>query len=69
LFEKKLLLKRLKPILDGKQIITTYQFGFRNKHSTINQVHRTTTVIEKTLEGEKVCFTFFLEVAQAFDKV
>jgi len=38
LFEK-LLLKRLKPILDKKQIIPTHQFGFRNKHSTIDQVH------------------------------
>ena len=38
LFEK-LFLKRLKPILDEKQIIPTHQFGFRNKHSTIDQVH------------------------------
>ena len=68
LFEK-LLLKRLKPILDEKQIIPTYQFRFRNKHSTIDQVHRITTLIEKTLEEKKVCFSIFMDVAQAFDKV
>jgi len=66
---KKLLLKRLKPKLDEKQIIPTHQFGFRNKHWTIDQVHRITTVIEKTLGEKKVCSTIFLDVAQAFDKV
>jgi hypothetical protein len=38
LFEK-LLLKRLKPILDEKRIIPTRQFGFRNNPSMIDQVH------------------------------
>jgi len=41
---EKLLLKRLKPILDEKQIIPIHQFGFRYNHSTINQVHRVTTL-------------------------
>jgi hypothetical protein len=66
---EKVLLKRLKPILDEKQIIPTYQFGFRNNHSTIHQVHRITTLIEKTLEEKQVCSSIFLDVAQAFDKV
>ena len=43
-------------------MIPSHQFGFRNKHSTINQVHRITNIIE-------VCSTIFLDVAQAFDKV
>jgi hypothetical protein len=68
LFEK-LLLKRLKPILDEKQIIPTNQFGFRSKHSTINQVHQITTIIEKALEEKQVCSTIFLDIAQAFDRV
>jgi len=68
LFEK-LLLKRLKPILDEKQIIPTHQFGFRNKHSMIGQLHRITTIIEKALEEKQVCSTTFLDVAQAFDRV
>ena len=66
---EKLFLKRLKPILDEKQIIPTHQFGFRNKHSTIDQVHRITATLEKALEEKQVCSTLFLDVAQAFDRV
>lgn len=68
LFEK-LLLKRLKPIIETQNLIPEHQFGFREKHSTIDQVHRITNVIEKTLEEKNVCSTIFLDVAQAFDKV
>ena len=68
LFEK-LVLKRLTPILDAKHIIPLHQFGFRQQHSTIDQVHRITAIIEQALEEQKVCATMFLDVAQAFDKV
>lgn len=68
LFEK-LLLKRLKPIIEERKLIPNYQFGFREKHSTIDQVHRITDIIEKSLEDKNVCATVFLDVAQAFDKV
>lgn len=68
LFEK-LLLKRIMPIIENKKIIPNHQFGFRNQHSTIDQVHRITNVIEKALEEKKVCSAIFLDVAQAFDKV
>jgi Reverse transcriptase (RNA-dependent DNA polymerase). len=68
LFEK-LFLKGLKPVLDEKQIIAAHQFGFRNNHSTIDQVHILTTIIEKTPEEIKVCSTIFLDVAQTFDKI
>lgn len=68
LFEK-LLLKRLKPIIESKQLIPSHQFGFRKEHSTIDQVHRITDVIEKSLEEKKFCSVAFLDVAQAFDKV
>lgn len=68
LFER-LLLKRLKPIIENKKLIPDHQFGFRNKHSTIDQVHRITNVIEQALEEKKVCSAIFLDVSQAFDKV
>lgn len=68
LFEK-LLLKRLNPIIEAKQLIPDHQFGFRTKHSTIDQVHRVTNVISKALEEKKYCCGVFLDVAQAFDKV
>lgn len=68
LFEK-LFLKRIKPIIEEKNLLPNHQFGFRQKHSTIEQVHRLIDIIEKALEGEEVCSTIFLDVSQAFDKV
>lgn len=68
LFEK-LFLKQLKPIIAEKNLIPDYQFGFREKHSTIEQVHRITNIIENTLENKGVCSSVFLDVSQAFDKV
>jgi hypothetical protein len=66
---KKLLLKRLKIIIERKDIVPMHRFGFREKHSTIQQVHRLTDVTENMLEEKKVRATIFLDVKQAFDKV
>lgn len=52
---KNLLLKRLKLITERKKLIPTYQFEFRQKHSTIHQMYRITDITEKTLEEKKVC--------------
>jgi predicted glycosyl hydrolase (DUF1957 family) len=68
LFEK-LVLKRLTPILDASHIIPQHQFGFYHQHSTLDQVHRITAIIEQALEKKQVCTAMFLDVAQAFDKV
>lgn len=64
LFEK-LFLKRLKPFIN----IPDFQFGFRNHHSTIDQVHRVITVVEKAFEEKEYCPAVFLDVSQAFDRV
>lgn len=66
LFEK-LLLDKIQPFL--QQIIPQHQFGFRNKHSTIEQVHRIVNHIKEALDDQKFCTGAFLDVAQAFDKV
>jgi hypothetical protein len=66
---QKLILERLKPIIEEKQIIPNHQFGFRDKHPTIDQVHKITTIIEKAIEERQVCSIVFLDVAQAFDTV
>lgn len=68
LFEK-LLLKRLRSIIENKQLIPPRQFEFREEHSTIDQIHRITDTIEKSLEEKKICSAVFLDVAQAFDKI
>ena len=66
---KKLFLNRLKPIIARDKLIPSHQFGFREHHSTVDQIHRATDTIEKALESKKVCSAIFLDVSQAFDKV
>jgi hypothetical protein len=68
LFEE-LILKRLKPIINEKRLVSTHQFELRNNHSTIDQVHRIVDVIEKTLESKRVWSAVILDVAQTFDRV
>ena len=68
LFER-LFINRLKPIVEQKCVIPKHQFGFRNSHSTIDQVHRIIDTIENTFESKSVCSAVFLDVSQAFDKV
>ena len=68
LFEK-LLLKRLQPLIESRNLIPNHQFGFRHKHSTLDQIHRITDVIENALDKKQICSAIFLDVAQAFDKV
>lgn len=66
---EKLLLKRLNPIIEDKKIIPSHQFGFRNYHATIEQVHRIVNKIHQTFEERKYCSAVFLDISQAFDKV
>ena len=68
LFER-LYIKRLRKIVEEKSIIPPFQFGFRQKHATVEQIHRVTNIIEESLEKKKYCVAVFLDVAQAFDKV
>lgn len=68
LFER-LFIKRLKQTVENRRLIPNHQFGFRENHSTLEQIHRITSVIEEALEEKKVCSAVFLDVAQAFDKV
>lgn len=68
LFEK-VFLSRLKPILEENAIIPNHQFGFREQHSTIEQVHRVVNKIRQSLEQKQYCAAVFLDIQQAFDRV
>lgn len=68
LFEK-ILLKRLRPILEVQQLIPPHQFGFRQQHSSLDQVHRLVHIIDNAFNGKQVCSAAFLDVHQAFDRV
>ena len=49
--------------------IPLHQFGFRKAHSTIQQCHLLTDIINKALDDQQYCSAVFLDVSQAFDKV
>jgi hypothetical protein len=38
---EKLLSKRLLPMVENNRLISNHQFSFRQRHSTIEQTHRT----------------------------
>ena len=66
---EKLILHRMKPILHSKRLIPDHQFGFREQHSTVEQVHRVYNTVREALEQKKFCSAVFLDITQAFDKV
>jgi hypothetical protein len=66
---EKLLLHQIRPILEEHKVIPNHQFGFRQQHSTIEQVHRVVDRIRKSLEEKEYCSSAFLDIQQAFDKV
>lgn len=68
LFEK-LFRSRLEPILTDLDVIPEHQFGFREHHSTLQQVHRLVKYVRSGLEEERYRSAVFLDVKQAFDKV
>lgn len=66
---EKVLSRRLNKCLGTADVIPDHQFGFRYKHSTIEQVHRVCEKVRKALETKEYCSGVFLDVQQAFDKV
>jgi len=68
LFEK-ILLHRIRSFTQTQKIVPDTQFGFRSKHSTIQQIHRIIDKISSSFEEKKYCPGVFLDVSQAFDRV
>jgi len=66
---EKLLITRIQPTLQDKQIIPDQPFGFRKKHATTKQVHRIVNIIHDAQESDQYCKAAFLDISQAFDKV
>jgi hypothetical protein len=52
LFEK-LLLKRIRSDSNREKLISSHQFGFRENHSTVQQIHRLTHKIHQALENKE----------------
>lgn len=68
IFEK-LFLRRFENIIYENNLIPDHQFGFRKKHSCIEQVHRVVNTVKEDLENKRYCSAAFLDISQAFDKV
>jgi hypothetical protein len=66
---EKLLFERLHPVIENRQLIPDYQFGFRQKHATIEQIHLIVRKVGQDLEDKRYCSAAFLDITQAFDKV
>ena len=66
---KKLIFKKINKDLNPQDWIPNHQFGFRQAHSTVQQCHRITDVINKTMENQQYCTAAFLDISQAFDTV
>jgi len=68
LFER-LLLQRINEEHDPSTLLPSHQFGFRESHSTIHQVHRLVNDIATSLEEKKYCNAVFLDISQTFDRM
>jgi hypothetical protein len=65
----KLLLKKLLPVVENNRLIPNHQFGFTQRHYTIEQTHRTIQRINEDLENKQYSSAAILDIPQAFGKV
>jgi hypothetical protein len=63
-----ILLKRLLPVVENNRLVPNHQFGFRQRHSTIEQMHKIILRINEAFENKQYCFAAFLDITQAFDQ-
>lgn len=66
---QKVTLPRLQTVINQNRIIPDILFGFRSKHSTIEQIHRVVHVILQAFENKEFAPAVFLDMSVAFDKV
>ena len=66
---EKIFLVRIKEMINRKQLILGHQFGFRDKHVVIKQLHRLTNKIIRTLKDKNYYTYLFLDIEKAFGKV
>ncbi|CAH2097930.1 unnamed protein product [Euphydryas editha] len=68
---ERIILARLRAIVEANSILINEQFGFRAGHSCVHQVHRITEHILAgfSLSKARVTGALFFDVAKAFDKV
>lgn len=68
LFEK-IIAYRLKTVLDEWQVLPSFQFGFREGHSTIDQMAKFSEFVNMNFENYQQTAALFIDFQQAFDRV
>lgn len=66
---EKVIASRLKDLINQYEILPTFQFGFREGHSTIHQMMKFSEFTNRKFEEKKYVASAFLDFQQAFDKV
>jgi hypothetical protein len=61
-------LKRLIPVVENNGLISNCKFSFRQRHSTIEQIHQIVRINE-ALENKQYCSAAVLDISQASNKV
>jgi hypothetical protein len=56
-------------VIAEKRLISNHQFDFHSKHTTIEQIHRSTNQINLVFEAGKYCSAVFLDMSHVFDMV
>ena len=66
---EKLMFTRLYSFLSKYQILYQYQFGFREKHSTVQAIIEITDDIKEQLDKGNIVLGTYLDLSKAFDTV
>ena len=66
---EKIIYDRIKRTIEKKKLMPDHQFGFRNKHSTIEQMHRLINEIILALENKQYCTALFMEIKHLINKI
>jgi hypothetical protein len=64
---EKLLLKRTRSDPNTEEWIPSHQFGFRENHSTVQQIHRITHKIHEALENKEYCIVVVIFIVWCKD--
>jgi hypothetical protein len=60
---EKLLLKRLLPMVENNRLISNHQFGFMQRHSTLEHTRRIAQKINEALENKQYCSAAFSDIS------
>ena len=66
---EKIVCNRLTEYLENNKLVSSFQFGFRKKHSTLHPLLMFSNKITEALENKEHCIAIFCDLKKAFDTV